>query len=388
MDFISTKSCSKWKKAKIDLRPQHDWICHGGVRVLQLPDCHTKICAWHSSTKPIFYRFSILKPRCSIRPLMKMTTDWTDAATRIAGRSREVCNDLRRWDFIWYLRLKTCNTEDTPITAFISEDLADVFQAVRLHRTVPLRATKSHEPSFIFHCCMTFQNSLGTEVAQCAESPYIPSDGRLDLRRKQWTWRERKNDRQLIQHHYKRGTISSYPIEEFTWRIITINNVKDCDKAVDYLTWPSSRPDLTQRHAPALHKVNISHDLLMQISTERHLLLSSDWTWSWSSPNHWKSFWSRKTQKIGFLSGDTSMRSHTGAISSRPISWICKDCLDCMGSKKVVRTIWCHSLWEEDLQDNDWPTGMLKSHQSLRNMRLWTPGSRLKIYNYFEPQQN
>ena len=68
-------------------------------------------------------------------------------------------------------------------------------------------------------------------------------------------------------HTITKETISSYPIEEFTGRIITINNVKDCDKAVDYLmTFSKTGFDTETR--PSFRKGQHFKISLMQISTE------------------------------------------------------------------------------------------------------------------------
>lgn len=151
---------------------------------------------------------------------------------------------------------------DTPIAAFISENLADVYQDTGNFVSSFRQGNEEVMQEAVALCKNNFQEYWGQQLLNALKALHVVRYNNEEIQEKGTI-----NMMQQYTHTITKEEISHLPIEEFTGRIITINTEKDADKAVEYLmSFPIVGFDTETR--PSFKKGKQYKISLMQISTD------------------------------------------------------------------------------------------------------------------------
>lgn len=120
---------------------------------------------------------------------------------------------------------------DTPIAAFISENLADVYQDTGNFISLFRQGNEDVMLEAIVLCRKNFREFWGQISVK-----RIKSASRRAIQRRRTFRNQRRRMTQQYTHSITKEVISGLPLEEFTGRIIVIDTLRDVEKAISYLS--------------------------------------------------------------------------------------------------------------------------------------------------------
>lgn len=214
---------------------------------------------------PLLYLKATLLPEAEededAEPELTVTEDMYESVrNRIAGLLGEKDSYLETFH-------PDMQYSDTPIAAFISENLADVYQDTGNFISLFRQGNEDVMLEAIVLCRKNFREFWGaTSVKR------IKSASRRAIQRRRTFRNQRRRMTQQYTHSITKEVISGLPLEEFTGRIIVIDTLRDVEKAISYLSEFQSVGFDTETR-PSFKKGQRYKISLMQISTDEACFL-------------------------------------------------------------------------------------------------------------------